>query len=483
MTALFPKVEIGTGPGRPETTPDSLRRAFPSHRPGFPPFFPDNNPGGAPIRPLAYILFGPSGRATGRGGDAVGAAGEVPERRRRGRMVAWSSAWLIVLAAPGGEIVQGQDHPAAVAVGILAAFVGLYVTLLWLATDPTTRRVVKVALLAPLTALALVGSLAFHQSWPFMFFFLSVAAASALPENRAVFGIAAVTALDAVVVTRPALSEFNPGPQIFGVFMAGLLVMFITRLLRLIAELNAAREELARMAVADERLRFARDLHDLLGHTLSLIVVKSEAVRRLVHHDADAAARESGDIELVSRQALAEVREAVTNYRERSLEDELEGARLALTAAGIVATIHQGDERLPDTIESVLGWTVREGVTNVVRHSNGHHCDIDVRQVDGVAVLQICDDGDPGRDAGVRVPAASGGVDDATTAGPVGAGAGAGGAAGGSAPGAARAGTGLRGLAERLAAAHGRLEAGRRPDGGFRLAVSVPLEPDRAEPV
>ncbi|MDQ1368329.1 MAG: two-component system, NarL family, sensor histidine kinase DesK [Acidimicrobiaceae bacterium] len=488
MTALFPKVEIGTGPGRPETTPDSLRRAFPSHRPGFSPFFPDNNPGGAPIRPLAYILFGPSGRATGRGGDAVGAAGEVPERRRRGRMVAWSSAWLIVLAAPGGEIVQGQDHPAAVAVGILAAFVGLYVTLLWLATDPTTRRVVKVALLAPLTALALVGSLAFHQSWPFMFFFLSVAAASALPENRAVFGIAAVTALDAVVVTRPALSEFNPGPQIFGVFMAGLLVMFITRLLRLIAELNAAREELARMAVADERLRFARDLHDLLGHTLSLIVVKSEAVRRLVHHDADAAARESGDIELVSRQALAEVREAVTNYRERSLEDELEGARLALTAAGIVATIHQSDERLPDTIESVLGWTVREGVTNVVRHSNGHHCDIDVRQVDGVAVLQICDDGDPGRDAGVRVPAASGGVDDATTAGAVGAGAGAGagaagGAAGGSAPGAARAGTGLRGLAERLAAAHGRLEAGRRPDGGFRLAVSVPLEPDRAEPV
>jgi two-component system sensor histidine kinase DesK len=418
-------------------------------------------------------------------------------------MVAWSSAWLIVLAAPGGEIVQGQDHPAAVAVGILAAFVGLYVTLLWLATDPTTR-LVKVALLAPLTALALVGSLAFHQSWPFMFFFLSVAAASALPENRAVFGIAAVTALDAVVVTRPALSEFNPGPQIFGVFMAGLLVMFITRLLRLIAELNAAREELARMAVADERLRFARDLHDLLGHTLSLIVVKSEAVRRLVHHDADAAARESGDIELVSRQALAEVREAVTNYRERSLEDELEGARLALTAAGIVATIHQSDERLPDTIESVLGWTVREGVTNVVRHSNGHHCDIDVRQVDGVAVLQICDDGDPGRDAGVRVSAASGGVDVATTAGPgsgsgsgaggavaagaVAAGAGsgavgAGGAAGGSAPGAARAGTGLRGLAERLAAAHGRLEAGRRPDGGFRLAVSVPLEPDRAEPV
>jgi two-component system sensor histidine kinase DesK len=419
-------------------------------------------------------------------------------------MVAWSSAWLIVLAAPAGEIVQGEDHPAAIALAILAAFVGLYVTLLWLVTDPTRGRAVKMALLAPLTALALAGSLAYHQSWPFLFFFLSVAAASALPENRAVFGIAAVTAVDAVVVTRPALSDFNPGPQIFGVFMAGLLVMFITRLLRLIADLNAAREELARMAVADERLRFARDLHDLLGHTLSLIVVKSEAVRRLVHHDADAAARESGDIELVSRQALAEVREAVTNYRERSLEDELEGARLALTAAGIEATIHQTGERLPDTVESVLGWTVREGVTNVVRHSNGQHCEIDVRRVDGAAVLQICDDGHPGRDAGVRVSAGSGGTEAAAGVGGTAAGVGAGGAAGagtnstggaggavpvegagdqGSGPGAPRSGSGLRGLAERLAAAHGRLEAGRRPDGGFRLTVSVPLEPERADPV
>ena len=191
--------------------------------------------------------------------------------------------------------------------------------------------------------------------------------------------------------------------------MAGLIVMFITRMLRLIADLNAAREELARLAVADERLRFARDLHDLLGHTLSLIVVKSEAVRRLVHSDADAAARESGDIETVSRQALAEVREAVTNYRERSLEAELEGARIALSAAGIEATIHQSAERLPDTVESVLGWTVREGVTNVVRHSNGRHCAIDVRQVDGVAVLEICDDGDA-ETAGSAVTAAAGGA-------------------------------------------------------------------------
>jgi two-component system sensor histidine kinase DesK len=390
-----------------------------------------------------------------KGGDAaVASAGAAPERRRRVKLVAWSSVWLLVLGAPASEIWGGSDQPQLVAGGLLAAFVGLYLTLLWLQSDPSRSSAVKVALVAPLAAISLAGSLTFHQSWPFLFFFLSVAVACALPANRAVFGIGAVTVLDAIVVTRPSLDQTKVGPQIFGVFMAGIVVMFITRLLRLIADLNTAREELARLAVADERLRFARDLHDLLGHTLSLIVVKSEAVRRLVHQDADAAARESGDIELVSRQALAEVREAVTNYRERSLEAELEGARVALSAAGIEATIYQPGARLPDTVESVLGWTVREGVTNVVRHSNGRHCAIDLRQTDGAAVLEICDDGYP-----VTSPAVT---EEADASGPD----------------RRRVGTGLRGLAERLAAAHGRLEAGRRPDGGFRLAVTVPLQQD-----
>jgi two-component system sensor histidine kinase DesK len=257
-----------------------------------------------------------------------------------------------------------------------------------------------------------------------------------------------------------------------------LIVLFMFRMLRLIRDLNTARQEVARLAVADERLRFARDLHDLLGHTLSLIAVKSEAVRRLVHEDADAAARESGDIELVSRQALAEVREAVTNYRERSLEAELEGARVALSAAGIQATIHQSAEPLPERVESVLGWTVREGVTNVVRHSNGQHCAIDLRRNNGMAILEICDDGNMGElgdgssgragaaagALGRRPEVLSAGSSDADPADPGGAG--------------SRPGTGLRGLTERLASAHGRLEAGRRPGGGFRLAVTVPLDPE-----
>jgi two-component system sensor histidine kinase DesK len=446
MTALLPDHDVGGYPGV-EHAVRSLRALFPSYRPGFPDVAA-TEPRVTPIRPLTYILFGPSERASGKGGDVpVVAAQPVPERRRRVRIVAWSSAWLVVLASPASEIAAGRAEPVVAASFLLGAFVALYLTLIWVSSDPTRTVAARVALLVPLTGIALATSLAYGGTWVFLFFFLSAAIASALPGKPAIFGILGVTLLDAAIVS--SLPRLPVVPQVFGVFISGLVVMMILRMLRLIADLNAAREEVARLAVADERLRFSRDLHDLLGHTLSLIVVKSEAVRRLVSLDAEAAARESGDIEMVSRQALAEVREAVTNYRERSLETELEGARLALAAAGIDATIRRPEHRLPDTVETVLGWTVREGVTNVVRHSRGHHCDIELRQADGVAMLEIRDDGTGDTPSPDASPADG-------------------------KPQPGRAGSGLQGLAERLAAANGRLEAGRHPGGGFRLAATVP---------
>jgi two-component system sensor histidine kinase DesK len=127
---------------------------------------------------------------------------------------------------------------------------------------------------------------------------------------------------------------------------------------------------------------------------------------------------------------------------------------LALSAAGIEATIQRPTERLPDAVENVLGWTVREGVTNVVRHSRGQHCDIDLRHADGVAVLEIRDDGSGAPEPLIAAPAAG---------------------ENGKEPRPRRTGgSGLQGLAERLAAANGRLEAGFQPGGGFRLAATVP---------
>jgi two-component system sensor histidine kinase DesK len=500
VTALVPNYEFDRS-ASPTAAVLPLWSTFPTHQRGFSPGREDYQY--TPVRLLTYIFLGSSGMSGKGGPGAVAVAEPIPQRRARLKTVVWSSVWLFVLGAPASEIGRGFDHPAALATAMLATFVILYLALWWKASDRTEGWATKMALLAPLTVLAVVGSLAFHRSWVFLFFFVSAAVACAFPRRWSTVGIVAVAVLDAVVVLAGP-SQAMVLRQILGVLVAGLVVLAITRLLELVRELNTAREELARLAVADERVRFARDLHDLLGHTLSLIVVKSEAVRRLVQVDAEAAVRESADIELVSRQALAEVREAVTNYRERSLDVELEGARAALSAAGIDATINQRSRRFPDPVESVLGWTVREGVTNVVRHSNGRHCAIDLHEADGMAVLEICDDGDAsvGREVGGRTPLAStvgAGVGVPAESGVNGswsAGSGAAGSASMSGPGSgaeegarpaaagsSRAGSGLRGLAERLAAAHGRLEAGRRPDGGFRLAVTVPLEPQRQDAV
>jgi len=209
-------------------------------------------------------------------------------------------------------------------------------------------------------------------------------------------------------------------------------------------QLRIAREEITRLAVTTERLRIARDLHDLLGHNLSLIALKSELARRLVSVAPERAIVEISDVENVARTTLQEVREAVSAYRQPTLKSELQAAQEILAAAGI-AYRYDGDESmidsLPTTIEAVLSWTVREGVTNVIRHSRAHQCTIRVTRDAQEIGIEVIDDG-----AGVSSINSS----DIE-------------------------GNGLRGLAERVEKLGGRCEASPRLGGGFLLAVSVPL--------
>ncbi len=240
-----------------------------------------------------------------------------------------------------------------------------------------------------------------------------------------------------------------------------------------VRQLREAREELARRAVEEERLRFSRDLHDLLGHTLSVIVVKSEAARRLALADLDAALVQIGDIESVGRQALTEIREAVTGYREGSLSNDLDRAASVLRAAGIEPTVRRSGPPLAAQTEALLGWVVREAVTNAVRHSGAARCEI---SVDGSAErvrLRVWDDGrgsaagTPGPESALMTPGTRA-CDDlpatpqAPTPTPT--------------PTPDIGGTGLKGLAERLAAAGGRLEAGPGPRGGFVVRAELPVE-------
>lgn len=208
-----------------------------------------------------------------------------------------------------------------------------------------------------------------------------------------------------------------------------------------VRELRAAREELARAAVEEERLRFSRDLHDLLGHTLSVIVVKSEAARRLASRDLDAALAQVVDIESVGRQALTEIREAVTGYRNGSLATELDRAGSALSAVGVTPRITRSGPPPAPRTEALLGWVVREAVTNVVRHSDATHCAITVSGPPERVHLTVTDDG-----TGTPVTPREG------------------------------IGTGLRGLTERLAAAGGTLTAGPGPRRGFVVTAELPVE-------
>jgi two-component system sensor histidine kinase DesK len=223
----------------------------------------------------------------------------------------------------------------------------------------------------------------------------------------------------------------------------GLDMIGFVRLSDALRELQGAREQLARQAVIEERLRMARDLHDLLGHTLSLITLKSELAGRLLEKDPHTATQEIHEVERVARQALRDVREAVAGYRQHSLRGELDASRQILEAAGIECTIEYEAQSLPPHTDAVLGWVVREGVTNVIRHSRAKHCLIHIYSSDDTVRAEISNDGDTRKES--------------TTV---------------------EWGSGLSGLAERVANEGGQLEArtGSMPDGpGFRLQVEIPM--------
>src|SRR5690606_6880680 len=159
------------------------------------------------------------------------------------------------------------------------------------------------------------------------------------------------------------------------------------------ARLRMAQDEIERLATIAERERIARDLHDLLGHTLSTITLKSELAARLLASDADRAASEIRDVERISREALGQVREAVRGYKSSGLDGELANAKLALEAAGIEFDYYFERLAVPARAESALALALREGVTNVVRHAGASRCQVRLVEQADRAVLTISDDG------------------------------------------------------------------------------------------
>ena len=314
-------------------------------------------------------------------------------------------------------------------------------------------------------ALFLVG----QENWLAV---LAVAAAScgrySGTARPAMFGatVCAVAGLVVAIRTNPGfggtLSDIVIAPlSAFFAYSAG-------RRLDMMSALRRTRAELARAAVAEERLRIARDLHDLLGHSLSLITLKAELAGRVMGSDPGRAAREIAELESVARQSLSDVREAVAGFRQPDLAGELTAARQMLDAAGITSKIESIDTGgLPQAVDAALAWAVREGTTNVVRHSRATRVSILISADTATAVAEISDNGPAAPDEAARLANQTLPV---PTAGP-------GGRAAAIRARPAFAGSGLAGLAERVRSLGGELAAGTVGGQGFLLRAVVPLGP------
>jgi signal transduction histidine kinase len=254
-----------------------------------------------------------------------------------------------------------------------------------------------------------------------------------------VVGVAAAT-----IVTTYALRPEDRS-NVSGTMLGLVLAVAAMRLARRVRErsfqLDRVRAQMTDLAIENERERMARDLHDILGHSLTVIVMKAELAKLLADREPGRVAAEVSDIERLARSALADVRATISGSREVTLSRELVHARSALVAAGIQPHLPGSVDDVPEGASALFGWVLREGVTNVVRHSGAANCWVRV----GPRSITVTDDG------------------------------------GGHSLGARTSGQGLTGLTRRLAEVGGSVEVASTPSKGFEVRADLP--PDWRPPV
>jgi len=211
------------------------------------------------------------------------------------------------------------------------------------------------------------------------------------PQPRAHAALATVALAVAGLVLLQGIRLWDWLPTLFFSTMTAMVSMYSAAYAEQSAELAASRDRERRLAVVAERERIARDLHDLLGHTLTLVAVKADLAGRLIDADPVRAKAEIEDIHRTAREALADVRAAVTGMRSTRLASELATARGALDSAGVALTLHGPPQPLPPQVETTLAFVLREGVTNVVRHALAQHCRVDFGHHAGAVTLTIQD--------------------------------------------------------------------------------------------
>jgi two-component system sensor histidine kinase DesK len=346
-------------------------------------------------------------------------------------------AWLVFFIYPVAALLTTRFDRDAQVIGLALLFaLAVIWGWFWLRVIAGPDRRFALPAVVAASALLVVFTLRTPPQYGSLFLYALIMAGAACNWRIGLPAVLLLSVLSGAVELARGESVTDATGQFLNELLVGLTAVAGQLLIQANRQLSQAREQIARLAVGEERLRFARDLHDLLGHSLSVIALKSELAGRLIKTTPGLAAHEVEDIENVARDALRDVREAVAGYRQPTLAAELAGAHEALTAAGIEDHVDRNHAPLPSVVESVLAWTVREGVTNVMRHSRAKRCAIRITNQNGLATVEVVDDGRGGT---------------------------------------LEAGTGLRGLRERVLERGGTLTAEPLPHEGFRLRVTLPL--------
>lgn len=396
--------------------------------------------------------------------------------RRRGQAERWdlstrvslAGAYALELGWAAAMIGPEVETPAR---WVLLAYVALHAVTCGLLVNAgldhhlgrRARPVRLIALATGLTAAGTaIGTLAYpdaqpgHPDGPASALVIVLGTAFVAALSSAVPFPVTVAALAATTAVKIAVSLVEGAPLPAAVPAAAALCGLITAWtltcrisiwgLKGVWELAHSRKAHARLAVAEERLRFARDLHDVIGRNLSVVALKSELAARLAERGRFGAVEEMLEVRRIAQESLEEMREVVRGYRTADLEAELAGARSVLASAGVRCQVIGDGHGLSAEVQSTLGWVVREGTTNVLRHSEARTCTVSLRRstAGGTDRLTLTMEND-----GVTGPEPPGGHRPA--------------------------GNGFPGVAERLAALGGSVVAGQEPPDRFRLVAELPL--------
>jgi two-component system sensor histidine kinase DesK len=350
------------------------------------------------------------------------------------------TSFVVVVAL---ELVETPQLPFALSIG-MPCLVVMFALLVWVISEvsenwPVRRRLAVLAVEGLIAYLPLIPLGTLWSTSGLAGFFAG--SALLLLAGWVAWTVFAATIVSILVLSGVLASDaYDVAYLTLSTLVLSLVVFGLARLSLLIKYVHARRGELAQLAVISERMRFARDLHDLLGYSLSAITLKAEFTRRLIGTNPGRARDELAEVLDIARQALADVRIVASGYRNISLAKEASSVNSLLAAAGIDAQVDINCGMLDEKLDTVLATVLREAITNMLRHSTARHCTIEASLTGDTVSLQVANDG-----AARAAPSAHRG--------------------------------GLDNLSSRMASIGGHITAQVRDDGWFTVHAQAPLTP------